>query len=419
MKRCFTEGDGKWSGLAADKGRCSGCTARANICPRGCIEMKADFEGFLYPVVHSEQCSECNLCRLVCPVAYPADVESGERESFVIRAKNPDTIKKSTSGGFFTPLADFILELEGVVCAAAFDRDFKVIHRFLEASERDADPSIYDSFRGSKYVQSSLGGCYQEIKTLLLQERMVCFVGTPCQVNGLKKYLGREYGNLVTVDLVCHGTPSPRLWEKYLEYQSEKAGAQIQELSFRNKTYGYHSSTMRILFQNGRTYCGSARVDYMLKSFFQEIASRPICYQCPFKQLERCSDFTIYDCWHVSKLVPGIKDDDKGYTNLMIQSQKGRKIFDRLKERLVYFPVDTEKAVRLDGIMVRNSAAAHPQRGEYYKELDQETLPEHIQRFISIRKRDYAVEYIKRMLYRTGILRPIKHVVRKLSRRCR
>lgn len=150
-------------------------------------------------------------------------------------------------------------------------------------------------------MQSDLGDCFSEIKKHLMQETKVCFIGTPCQVYGLKSYLRKEYDNLVTVDLVCHGTPSPKLWKKYLDEQKDKYHSEIDDIVFRNKTYGYHSGTMRIRFKNQFVYYGSARVDPMLKSFFAEISSRPSCYQCHFKSVERCSDFTIYDCWHLNK----------------------------------------------------------------------------------------------------------------------
>ena len=171
-------------------------------------------------------------------------------------------------------------------------------------------------------MQSDLTDCFATIKRYLEQGTTVCFVGTTCQVYGLKKFLRKKYETLVTVDLVCHGTPSPKLWDKYLEYQKNNYHSEIEDISFRNKTYGYHSGTMRIQFKNGKTYYGSARVDPMLRSFFKEISSRPSCYQCYFKNLERCSDFTIYDCWHADQLVVGLADDDKDYTDCTIQERR-------------------------------------------------------------------------------------------------
>lgn len=259
--------------------------------------------------------------------------------------------------------------------------------------------------RGSKYVQSELGNTFTEVKRYLEQGMMVCFIGTTCQNYGLKSFLRKEYENLIMVDLVCHGTPSPKLWDKYLKYQKNKYRSEIREIIFRNKTYGYHSGTMHIRFDNGKVYHGSARVDLMLKSFFKEIASRPSCYQCQFKSLERCSDFTIYDCWHASDLVAGLVDDDKGYTNLIVQSAHGAGIWEKIQDCYESYPADTERAVQLDGIMVRNSAKPHPKREAYYVDIDKEALDVHINRYIPITRKDFLIERSKKIIYRLGIYR--------------
>ena len=389
-----------------NKTDCCGCTACANICPKNCITMAPDEEGFLYPEVNKDVCINCGLCERVCPVIKLPKVDAGERKSYAIRSKNSDVLRNSTSGGFFTPLANYVLNKGGIVCAATYNDEWMVVHEFLTKKDEVA----ISKYRGSKYVQSYLGDCFSRTKEYLSQGKFVCFIGTTCQVNGLKKYIGDDK-NLVTVDLVGHGTPSPKLWEKYINYQQEKYNSQITSVSFRNKTYGYHSGTMKIEFVNGKIYYGSARVDYMLKSFFREISSRPICYQCPFKQVERCSDLTIYDCWHFSDLVKGEKDDDKGYTNVIVQSEKGAGILKALEDRLGIYQVDTQKAIELDGVMVTKAAVPHPKRKDYYKDLDKETLPHHIQKFIPVSKRDILIEKSKLILYKTGILK----VLRKLK----
>lgn len=242
---------------------------------------------------------------------------------------------------------------------------------------------------------------------------MVCFVGTTCQVNGLKAFLHMDYERLITIDLVCHGTPSPKLWNKYLDYQKSKYHSEIQDISFRNKTYGYHSGTMKICFANGKTYYGSARVDYMLKSFFKEISSRPICYQCPFKTLERCSDFTIFDCWHAAELVSGLKDDDRGYTNVIVQSERGKEILKKIGNRYEMYLADTKKAIDFDGIMLLNSAKPHVKRSEFYVGMDDRTMRDQIQKFIPVTKKDHIIESSKAMLYRMGVFRIIHKIIKK------
>lgn len=395
-----------------NKTDCCGCTACANICPKDAIVMEPDFEGFLYPKVLADKCVECGLCEKACPVANKPEKQGNLLEGYVLRTKNRGVLQGSTSGGFTTPLVEWVLSQGGAVCAATYDKDFKVVHAIIDTVDADEIART----RGSKYVQSGLRDCFTQIKNLLKQDRLVCFVGTTCQVAGLKAYLGKEYDHLLTVDLVCHGTPSPKLWDKYLAYQKEKYGTEFSEIAFRNKTYGYHSGTMKIRFSNGKTYYGSARVDPMLKSFFREIASRPICYQCPFKQLERCSDFTIYDCWHAAALVPGLVDDDNGYTNVIVQSEKGHAALERIKESYEIYPADAEKAVELDGSMVRASAVPHKRRAEYYLDLDRHTLPEHIAAFIPVSGKDRLIERCKVGIYRLGIYAAAKKLKDKLGK---
>lgn len=390
-----------------DKSACCGCTACANICPKEAIEMVADTEGFLYPSVDKNSCVECGLCDKVCPIQQKCESNPKKVDSYVLRTKADDILMNSTSGGFVTPLAEYVLEHNGILCAAAYDKDFTVKHIMLESAEKEK----LENIRGSKYVQSDLKDCFKRIKNYLEMGVKVCFIGTTCQVTGLKSFLQKDYEGLITVDLVCHGVPSPKLWNKYIDYQKNKYCSEIREISFRNKTYGYHSGTMKIRFSNGKTYYGSARVDYMLKSFFKEIASRPSCYQCGFKTINRCSDYTIYDCWHAAQLVKDLHDDDQGYTNVIVQSEKGKKLLTQIQNQYEMYPADTEKAIELDGIMVKKSATPHPKRNDFYKEIDKKQLPEQICEFIPVSWKDYLIEKSKAVIYKAGIY----GVLRKLK----
>lgn len=399
-----------------DKMNCCGCTSCANACPKAAISMLPDEEGFLYPIVDVDLCVDCGVCNKACPVEHkPPLPGEGTLKSYVLRVKENEVLMGSTSGGFVTPLVKYALSHNGVVCAASYDKDFKVYHTIVEKTPDGGGVNL-SRIRGSKYVQSSLDDCFIKMKEYLERNRMVCFVGTTCQVAGLKAFLHKDYERLITVDLVCHGTPSPKLWDKYLSYQKSKYHSEITEVSFRNKTYGYHSGTMKICFANGKTYYGSARVDYMLKSFFSEIASRPICYQCPFKTLERCSDFTIYDCWHASELVPGIEDDDKGYTNVIVQSENGRNVLMQIRDSYEMYPVDTKKAVELDGIMVTRAAKPHAKRSEFYVGIDGRTMLEQVQKYIPVSIKDQAIESMKGVLFRMGIFRIAKKFLKRKVR---
>lgn len=223
----------------------------------------------------------------------------------------------------------------------------------------------------------------------------------------------RDYDNLITVDLICHGTPSPKLWKKYVEFQEKRYNSKIMQVSFRNKTYGYHSGTMKLVFENGKVYYGSARVDYMLKSFFKEISSRPSCYNCKFKSKNHISDFTIYDCWSIEKLNASIKDDDLGYTNIIVNSLKGKKILDTIKNQFEIYPVELDKQIKYDGIMVEKSAVPNEKRAFYYLGLNENGIEKNVKTYINVTKKDYIIEKVKIILYKTKILNFLKKIRKK------
>lgn len=391
-----------------NKEQCCGCTACVNVCPVNAISMQADFEGFLYPVVNENICVSCGKCDQCCPIINKKKKDNSAHLALCMRAKDDDIVNTSTSGGFFTPLAEYVLDCGGVVYGASYCNNKKIAHIKIDQSNR----SEICKLRGSKYVQSDLKLIFTDILDYVKRGVLVCFSGTPCQIAGLKSFLNNDYSNLITVDVICHGTPSPLLWDKYVKYQEQKYHSSIVEVSFRKKKYGYHSGTMELVFSNGKKYYGSARIDFMLKSFFNEISSRPSCYQCSFKDADHVSDFTIFDCWSAQKLVAGLKDDDRGYTNVFVNSQKGESILEKVRDQYIAYIVDFERAIELDGSMVRNSAIPHSNRSDFYKGIENESLVEHIQKYIPISPKDYLAEHIKAMLYKLGILSFIKKIVK-------
>jgi len=385
--------------------RCCGCTACASACPQRCIAMNADEEGFLYPQIDSEQCSQCGICEKVCPILHRPALGT-HQAAVALRAKDREVLAGSTSGGSFTPLANAVLKEGGLVFGAAFTEDFCVAHRVADRREAVA------AFRGSKYVQSELTGVFAQVKSALRDQKTVLFSGMPCQVAGLKSFLGKEYDNLFCVDLICFGVSSPLVWKKYREEMSQRFSADLSEVAFRKKTYGYHSGTMAIRFSNGRYYTGSGRVDGMLKSFYSKISLRPSCYQCTFKTMERESDLSLFDCWHASDLVENLVDDDRGYTTVLVHSEKGADLLRRADSEIERYPIDAARAVQLDGTMVCGRTAAHPQRDMFYKVLTENTLSQTVQQLIPVRLLDHVLEKSKALVYRMGLLR----IVHKIKR---
>ena len=387
------------------KEECCGCTACANICPVGCISMQPDEEGFLYPNIDKERCIECHKCETVCPIKNKNN-NTKEVEAICARAKDLNIVKDSTSGGFFTPIAQYVLDSNGIVVGAICNDDSKIEHIIVNSGNK----GDLSKLRGSKYVQSDLNHLFATVRSELETGTKVCFTGTPCQISGLLNYLEKEYENLITIDMICKGVPSPKLWKKYVDFQEKKYNSKIQQVSFRKKTYGYHSGTMELTFENGKKYRGSGRVDYHLKSFYKDICSRPSCYDCSFKSDKHPSDYTIFESWHASTVVPGLKDDDLGYTSVFINTARGRNLFSEIKYKYEWYPIDKEQAIELDGIMVRNNSKPHPKRNEFYKDLDKESLDKHVARFIPITKKDYLVEKSKTILYKTKLLYLFKKI---------
>ena len=384
------------------KSTCCGCTACVNICPKKAITMQEDEEGFLYPKVDKKKCINCGLCEKTCPIKNKLDSRNEICEAYAIRCKDEKVLKESTSGGFFTPIANYVIENGGVVYGVGFGKDFRVEHKRATKKIEVAE------FRGSKYVQSYLGSTFQNVKKDLLSNKLVLFSGTPCQVEGLLKYLMKKYNNLITIDLICHGTPSPKMWLYYTKELEDKYKSKIKKIIIRNKTYGYHSGTMFVEFKNKKKYYGSRRIDPYLRSFFGELSSRPSCFDCKFKTKKHNSDFTIYDCWSFSKMIKEIPDDDKGYTNIMVNTSSGKKLLDITKEHYIYYKVDVDEQIKNDGIYVEKSIIPHKKRNEFYNELYNLGISNNGKKFFKISITDRLLERSKGFLYKTGLLKLLK-----------
>ena len=375
------------------KKECCGCTACSSICPKKCIDMKEDNEGFIYPNVNVIECIDCKLCEQVCPMTKKRENEKGIPESILARDVREKVLLTGTSGSVFTSIMEYVLQKDGVVYGVIVDEE-KVVKHIRVDSQND---NRISKIPCSKYVRSEIRDIFPKIKEDLTRGKLVCFSGVPCQVEGLKSYLNRDYKNLLTIDVICHGNPSPLFWEKYVEYLEKKYKSKIVDVRFRNKTFGYHSGTMKVVFGNGKVYFGSARTNYFLKAFFSDLCSRPSCYECNFKHIQHKSDLTLFDGWHASELA-NIEDDDRGYTNIIIQSNKGKEILDGLKT-LKKYPIDTLKAVELDGIMVENSVEWNDKRERFFDNINNENIEEHCLKFMKISLKDKFIEKMKRIYY--------------------
>lgn len=301
-----------------DKSRCCGCEACANVCPKGCISMLPDSEGFLYPHVDETACVDCGLCEKVCPYTHPRE---GQVPLSVLAAKSRDEDIRlhSSSGGLFTELAQKVISHGGVVFGARFDEHWQVVHDHTDSLEG------LSTFKGSKYVQSSIRNSFREAKAFLAGGREVLFVGTPCQIAGLRTYLGRDYEGLYVVDLVCHGVPSPGVWQAYLSELSK--GEKISSVSFRDKANGWKNYGFSLKLETGRIIHELFRENLFMKAFLSDIILRPACSHCPFKGGRSLSDITLGDFWCIQNVLPGF-DDDKGSSVILNWTHRGELLID-------------------------------------------------------------------------------------------
>lgn len=312
-----------------DKYKCCGCEACVQKCPRQCIQVRTDEEGFWYPEVNKMECIECGLCEKVCPVI---NQNEDKRPLKVYAAINPnaEVRKKSSSGGIFSLLAQYVLSQGGIVFGARLNHKQEVVHDHCETLEE------LSAFRGSKYVQSRIGNTYKQAETFLKAGRKVLFSGTSCQIAGLHKYLRKEYENLLTIDVVCHGVPSPLVWRKYCdEILLKRIGAEniINQqatsnihISFRDKSNGWKNYNLLVKNEHDILYKECFHENSFMRIFLRNISLRPSCYACPAKSGKSDSDITLADFWGIERYYLQM-DDDKGTSLVMLNTEKGFKTF--------------------------------------------------------------------------------------------
>ena len=344
------------------KADCCGCGACAQSCPKNCISMEPDSEGFLYPKVDETQCVNCGLCEKVCPILFKQKPDPIKVAAYAAYTSNSELREKSSSGGIFSLLAQEILNRGGTVAGAAFAADFSVRHILVE---NDAE---LDRLRGSKYVQSRMEDTYVQIRDLLKQGRPVLFTGVACQIAGLKAFLGREYENLYTVDVLCHGVPSPKVWAHYRREQAQIHGTILEEVSFRDKRKGWRHYSMALNFAEGVEYCRPGAEDTYLRVFLRDLCLRPSCHSCRFKDFPRLSDLTIGDAWGIERHMPDL-DDDHGTSVVLVNSEKGMGLWNAVADNAV------SRQGELDVLLPksadsRKSVKPHPNRSRFFAALN-------------------------------------------------
>jgi coenzyme F420-reducing hydrogenase beta subunit/O-antigen/teichoic acid export membrane protein len=344
-----------------DPDKCTGCAACYNRCPQQCISMETDSEGFKVPVIDEAKCVGCNLCRQVCPVLNKAEIENAP-EAYACSSKNNKQLLTSSSGGVFPLLARQVVEQHGVVLGAAFDEEFNVYHTDVESGDQ------LSIFQGSKYVQSEIGNTFTRAKSFLEAGRKVLFSGTPCQIAGLKSFLGQTYENLCCVDFICHGIPSPKVWRKYLAYQEELHDSTVQQVCFRDKTEGWDAFSLKIDFVNGEVHRQKSCDDFYMRVFLNDLCLRKSCYQCRFRTLHRQSDVTLADFWGIRQAMPEMYNRD-GVSLLIANSPNGKQLVEKIKSDLNFRKFPFEQIPNYNKAMVV-SPKCNPRRSRFFRQLD-------------------------------------------------
>lgn len=377
-----------------EKKDCCGCRACEHSCPQNAITMTEDIKGFRYPVIDHDNCTECENCDAVC--SFSSNYLNNGENPRIYAAKNinEDIRKSSTSGGMFSAISDEIIENGGVVYGVSYDENLYVHH------ERATTKEEYAKFKGSKYIQSDTGNTFVNINADLIAGKKVLFTGTPCQVAALKSFLNRDFDNLLTVDIACHGTPSNKLWKEYLNILEQEKKISVVNVNFRDKSAGWHAHKVRIdcIKDGAKTII---RDRSFLQLFYQNYSLMPCCFNCHFTNLKRPGDITIADFWGIEKSMPEY-DDDKGVSLLIVSSEKGNVFIEKISNR-----IDMQISSK-DNCMqnaLRNPASYNKQIDNFWNDYEKNGL-----KFVLDKYTDYNTSktFIKKIVKKIKMILRIK-----------
>ncbi len=356
---------------------CCGCGACADICPKKCINLLFNENGFLFPKVDKNLCINCQLCNKVCPI-YNVRKRRIKNEFYAGQNIDNKIRNRSTSGGIFYAVAKKILDDGGIVYGTALtdnarSAEFRRIDKIEELS----------ALMGSKYIQSKTANVFKLVKQDLNQEKTVLFVGTPCQVEGLKKYINTNFSNLYTMDLVCHGVASQKVWAEYIKYHVKETNKKLIDVNFRSKIIGWNKGgSMQLLFDNDSIYYKDFREDLFGRAFNANLVFRSSCENCCFKGFSRISDITLGDFWGIKEFIKNF-DDDLGTSLIIVHSEKGKEILKALSSKLNVSRVKAYEAVKKNPFIVE-SIKPNKNKEDFFRKLGNEPFEELIEEYAMI-----------------------------------
>ena len=339
---------------------CVGCRTCSMVCPRHCIKMVQDDEGFIYPQIDTSMCIDCGKCELVCPVLNDFVVDGKMDAWYGAYNKKRDVQIKSSSGAAFYELATYVLERKGLVWGAAWTEQNTVKHVCIQS------PDELYKIQKSKYLQSDLGNAFELIKKQLTENYLVLFSGTPCQVKALLLFLKSHSKNLITVEVVCHGVSSPRVFQSYM------SANKLKSVDFRSKEKGWYNYEVKLVSESGNVQTMKATENLYMKGFLKDLFNRPSCTQCPAKSFKSGADYTLGDFWGVEYVVPDLFDQG-GVSLIGMHTVKARNNWKEIKSSFIYKSVDYEEAVKYNASMVK-SAVASRDRESFFKDLNDQGI---------------------------------------------
>lgn len=409
-----------------DKSKCCGCAACAQKCPKQCISMEYDAEGCEYPVVNVDQCIDCGLCEKACPVLNVDKDEPKSQRAFLVQHNNQKVLAESTSGGAFTALAQAVIANGGIVFGAGYLRGEQLVRAEGAPGRLKVGHFSVESvdelwrFRNSKYVQSVVGPAYPEVKQQLKTGREVLFIGTPCQCEGLLRFLGGKPANLRVADFVCRANPARAVFARQVEWLDAKVGVKGETVLFRDKSrFGYRYSNMCELegetLYGERLYSEGVETDPYLRAFFADLSDRPICYECPFKKRYRVTDLTCWDFFDVYRLSKEF-DDNRGVTRVLIQSDEGQELLDRASSYARMKEIDVEAAV--EGVReLTKSVKLNPRRDEFMADVANLDGEELMNKWFPDSGKVKAERFARHTCEKLGIYDPMKRLVKKIIKK--
>lgn len=332
------------------------------MCPKGAISIKRNSEGFIEPLIDKEKCINCGICLKKCPQVDEALKRNKPIKCYAAKNKENEKLKNGSSGSIFSVIADYVLNNRGVVYGVAFNDNLN-LNTIRITNKKD----LID-LMGSKYIQSNTRDTFSLVKKDLKKDLLVLYVGTPCQIAGLKNFLGEEYEKLITIDLVCHGVPSEKLFKKYIESIEKKYKSKVKNYYFRNKEKNGWGLNTKIILENGKKLYVSANLDPYYKSFLEGKTYREACYNCKYANTSRVGDITLADFWGIRKEHPDF-NTNLGVSAILVNTKKGIEIFNKLESKIEFIETSIDKISNENKNLIRPTKRPNI-RTNVYENLD-------------------------------------------------